>query len=76
MSSHEKTLKLVPNLDRGSVEGRLAEVQSAERRSPARVDVHRIEACLAAAQMTTRLKDAINVSSTSPTIMVGSRSSR
>ena len=29
MSSHERTLKLVTNLDRGAIEGRLAEVRKA-----------------------------------------------
>jgi hypothetical protein len=61
MSSHEKTLKLVTNLDRGAVEGRLAEVRkSAEAKNLAELAsmFSGIEG-MPRTQMETRVKNAI-----------------
>jgi hypothetical protein len=61
MSSHEKTLKLVTNLDRGAVEGRLAEVRkSAEAKNlPELASMFGGIEGMPRAQMETRVKNAI-----------------
>jgi hypothetical protein len=61
MSSHEKTLKLVTNLDRGAVEGRLAEVRkSAEAKNlPELASMFSAIEGMPRAQMETRVKNAI-----------------
>jgi hypothetical protein len=61
MSSHEKTLKLVTNLDRGAIEARLAEVRkAAEAKSLSELAAlfQGIEG-MPRAQMETRVKNAI-----------------
>ena len=61
MSSHEKTLKLVTNLDRGAVEGRLSEIRkAAEAKSLSELAsmFNGIEG-MPRAQMETRVKNAI-----------------
>ena len=61
MSSHERTLKLVTNLDRGAIEGRLSEVcKSAEAKNlPELASMFSAIEGMPRAQMETRVKNAI-----------------
>jgi hypothetical protein len=61
MSSHEKTLKLVTNLDRGAVESRLAEVRKAAeaKNLPELASMFNAIEGMPRAQMETRVKNAI-----------------
>jgi hypothetical protein len=61
MSSHERTLKLVTNLDRGAIEGRLTEVRkSAEAKNlPELASMFSALESMPRAQMETRVKNAI-----------------
>ena len=61
MSSHEKTLKLVMNLDRGAVEGRLSEVRKAAeaKNLPELASMFSGIEGMPRAQIETRVKNAI-----------------
>ena len=61
MSSHEKTLKLVTNLDRGAVEGRLGELRKAAeaKNLPELASMFNGIEGMPRAQMETRVKNAI-----------------
>ena len=61
MSSHEKTLKLVTNLDRGAVEGRLGEIRrsAAAKNLPELASMFNAIEGMPRAQMETRVKSAI-----------------
>jgi hypothetical protein len=61
MSSHEKTLKLVTNLDRGAVEARLAEIRKAAeaKNLPELASMFNGIEGMPRAQMETRVKNAI-----------------
>jgi hypothetical protein len=61
MSSHEKTLKLVINLDRGAIEGRLTEVRKAAdaKDLPELASMFNAIEGMPRAQIETRVKNAI-----------------
>ena len=68
MTSHEKTLKLVTNLDRGAVEGRLAELRKAAQSSQLGGLAALLEGVegMPRAQLEARVKDALKWLSDKP----------